>query len=294
VIRSMTGFGHGHAEGEGFEVRVEARSVNNRSLRVSLRLPEELQALESSLEKRLREHISRGTVTVAVALDQPGGEPGYEINQGAIRYYRDAFAALTKELKLSEGITLSMLATLPGVIQKKSAPEGISADLRAAVIAAFDAALVALAKLREEEGVALWNDVAAHCNTVTTLLHRVESRAPEILEAYRQRLSARLEKLLAKVESEMTEEAFRREVALFADRSDVSEEIVRLRSHIDLVRGMESSDEPCGRRLEFVAQEMFREANTMAAKAGDPAMVQLVLDIKTTIEKIREQAMNVE
>ena len=294
MIRSMTGFGRGQVAGEDFEVRTEVRSVNNRNLRITFRLPERLQGLETELEKRARNFVSRGTITVAISLDELKSDPAYEVNRDAIRYYRDSFAAVREDLQLSGEVPLAVLVTLPGVIQRKRDVEEIPEGMWKGVLASLDSALAALIRVREEEGALIWKDIVSHCKTVSELVNAIEAAIPQMIEAYSQRLSKRLKKLLERIETSLTEEEFRREVALFADRSDISEEITRLRSHIQLMTGMGSANESCGKRLEFIAQEMFREANTMASKANDPGMVQLALDIKTGIEKIREQVMNIE
>ena len=294
MIRSMTGFGRSEVRTERFEVRVEARSVNNRNLRVTFRLPETLLGLESELEKRVRRAVSRGTVVIVVLLDELTGDSGYVLDAGVIRQYRDAFVTLRGELDLTGEVPLDVLLTLPGAVRKAKSIEDVPAGLGKAAFDALDAALSALVTGREEEGAALWRDMASRCGAISALLGRVEGQVPAMVEAYSRRLSDRLGRLLSTVGSSLTEEEFRKEIALFADRSDISEEIARLRSHIQLMSGMDSSEEPCGRRLEFIAQEMFREANTMASKASDATMVQEILDIKAEIEKIREQAMNVE
>ena len=290
----MTGFGRGQVAGEDFEVRTEVRSVNNRNLRITFRLPERLQGLETELEKRARNFVSRGTITVAISLDELKSDPAYEVNRDAIRYYRDSFAAVREDLQLSGEVPLAVLVTLPGVIQRKRNVEDVPEGMWKGVLASLDSALAALIRMREEEGALIWKDIVSHCKTVSELVNAIEAAIPQMIEAYSQRLSKRLGKLLEKIETSLTEEEFRREVTLFADRSDISEEITRLRSHIQLMTGMGSANESCGKRLEFIAQEMFREANTMASKANDPGMVQLALDIKTGIEKIREQVMNIE
>lgn len=294
MIRSMTGFGDAQASTQEFAVRVEVRSVNNRNLRVAFRLPDSLLGSEPSLEKKVRGFVSRGTVTIAMTLDDLTGEPGYVVDEVAIRRYRQALQTLGEESGMEGEVPLSVLITLPGVVRKSKSAEEIPEDLRNAVCEALHAALTGLVASREQEGEAIRKDIESRCEYVGTLLDSVERRAPKMVEEYRKRLSERLQKLLAGVESSLPEDELCRQVALFADRSDISEEISRMRSHLALMKGAGSGLEASGRKLAFISQEMFREANTMASKANDAETIAAVLDIKAEIEKIREQAMNVE
>ncbi len=288
MVRSMTGFGLGSSETGRFAVRAEVRSVNNRNLRVTLRLPERLQALEPEFEKMLRDAMSRGTVTAAVTVDDVSGDPGYVLDTAAIEFYREALKKIEKGK-----VPLAVLVALPGAIRKKPVEE-IPSELIAAAREAMQKAIRALVAAREAEGAFIWKDMTARCRTIGALVERVEARIPRMIEDYRRRLSDRLAKLLNGVGATITPEDVRKEVALFADRSDISEEITRLRSHLALMAKADKQDEPYGRKFEFVMQEMFREANTMGSKATDAEMVQDMLDIKSEIEKLREQALNVE
>jgi uncharacterized protein (TIGR00255 family) len=288
MIRSMTGFGLGSSETGRFAVRAEIRSVNNRNLRATLRLSERLQALEPEFEKMLRDAMSRGAVSAAITVDDVSGDPGYVLDTAAIEFYREALK------KIEKGpAPLAVLITLPGAIRKKPAEE-IPDELAAAAREAMRRAIQQLVAAREAEGAFIWKDMTARCRAIGALVERVEARIPRMIEEYRRRLSERLAKLLSGLGATITEEDVRKEVALFADRSDISEEITRLRSHLALMAKADGQDEPYGRKLEFVMQEMFREANTMGSKATDAEMVQDMLDLKSEIEKLREQALNVE
>jgi uncharacterized protein (TIGR00255 family) len=284
----MTGFGLGASETSRFAVRAEIRSVNNRNLRATLRLPERFQSLEPELEKMLRDAMSRGSVTAAITVDDVSGDPGYVLDTAAIEFYRDALKKIEKGK-----VPLAVLVSLPGAIRKKPSEE-IPAELAAAVREAMQKAIKQIVAAREAEGAFLWKDMTARCKVIGQIVERVEARIPRMIEEYRRRLSERLAKLLNGLGATITEEDVRKEVALFADRSDISEEITRLRSHLALMAKAGGQDEPYGRKLEFVMQEMFREANTMGSKATDAEMVQDMLDIKSEIEKLREQALNVE
>jgi uncharacterized protein (TIGR00255 family) len=284
----MTGFGLGSVQAGRFTVRAEIRSVNNRSLRATLRLPERLQSLEAELEKMLRDAMSRGTVTASITVDDVSGDPGYVLDTAAIEFYRESLKKIEKGK-----IPLAVLVSLPGAIRKKPV-EDLPDELAAGAREALQKAIKQLVAAREAEGAFIWKDMLARCLAIGVIVERVEAHIPSMIEGYRRRLSERLAKLLSAVGSTITEEDVRKEVALFADRSDISEEITRLRSHLALMAKADAQNEPYGRKLEFVMQEMFREANTMGSKATDAAMVQDMLDIKSEIEKLREQALNVE
>ncbi len=288
MVRSMTGFGLGSSQTGRFAVHAEVRSVNNRNLRVTLRMPDSLQAFEPEFEKMLRDAMSRGTVTAAVTVDDVSGDPGYVLDTAAIEFYREALKKIEKGK-----VPLAVLVSLPGVIRKKPVEE-VPVELVAAVREAMQRAVKQLVAAREAEGAFIWMDMTARCQAIGVLVERVEARIPRMIEEYRRRLSERLAKLLNGIGATITQEDVRKEVALFADRSDISEEITRLRSHLALMAKADAQDEPSGRKLEFVMQEMFREANTMGSKATDAEMVQDMLDIKSEIEKLREQALNVE
>ena len=291
MIRSMTGYGLSEGGASQYKVRAEVRSVNNRSLRITFRLPERLQGLEQEFERIVRDTISRGSVSVSVSLDDVSGDTGFLLDQSALRYYRQSLAEL--QAPGEAPVPVAALITLPGVVRKKASDE-LDQGVVDTAVQTLRRALDAFVASRETEGANLWQDLMAHCKVVEGLVKQVEERSPGMLDSYRQRLSDRLAKLLEGIGSNITEEDVRRELVLFADRSDISEEIVRMRSHLELVRTGPSVKEAFGRKLEFIVQEMFREANTMASKTNDPEMVHLVVDVKAEVEKLREQALNVE
>jgi len=294
MIRSMTGMGRAQVQAEGLVLSLELRSVNNRSFRASFRLPEKIQPMEQDIEKTLRARLSRGTINVLASLDEGASAAGYEINTPAIRYYRDEAARIGRDLNLPNDVTLRDLIALPGALQKPSAAVGVPDHLRAAVEQALQSALAELIASREAEGAIVWQDMLGRCEAIESLLVNVEKRLPAVLEEYRLRLSDRLGKLLQGLGVSVTEEDVRRELALFADRSNIAEELSRLRGHCAMMRAQAERDEAVGRRLEFIAQEMFREANTMGSKSNDTRLIEILLDVKTEVEKLREQSLNVE
>jgi len=290
----MTGFGRARVQTARYVVSAEVRSVNSRGLRITLRLPDRVQGLESELDRIVRNVVARGTVSVLLALEDSAAEPGYVLDPAVIRTYRNAFAELAKELGLASELSLEAIAALPGAVTRSKALDDLPDELADAVRQALNDALAELAATREKEGAFIWQDVTSRAQSVAELLDRVQERLPQMLEDYRRRLAERLSKLLETVDAALNESDIQRELALFASRSDIAEEMSRLRSHLALLLEARPGGEPFGRRLEFMAQEMFREANTMAAKANDARTVQHILDIKSEIEKLREQALNVE
>ncbi len=286
--RSMTGFGRAQARSEHYALRAELRSVNNRNLRVVFRIPELFQSLETELNI-VRETVIRGTVTATFVLDDLTGDPGYVLDEQIIRYYRDALRHVEEDAQ----IPLAALVTLPGVVRRKTADEAPE-ELADIAVSTLRQALAALAAARETEGRFIWKEMLSRCAAIREWVSRIEARVPLMVDEYRGRLAERLGRLLEGAAAELTQDDLRKEIALFADRSDVSEEITRLRSHLELMERMGNSQTPIGRKLEFVTQEMFREANTVASKSSDSDMVHTALEIKAEIEKLREQALNIE
>lgn len=294
MIRSMTGFGRGTAQSKHFVVRAEIRSVNNRNLRIACRLPDRIQGLDAELEKRIRDRLARGSVNAYLLLEDLTGDTGYVLDEAAIAHYRDRLAELSGRLGIAGEMTMDKLVTLPGVVRKGVAGDEVPDELVETTVSAVDEALDQLIRAREAEGKHMWQDILGHCDAIDRNLKEVEAKLPQMVEHYRQRTLERLQPLMEKLNLDISEEDIRKEIVLFADRSDVSEELTRLASHVKLMREMGDASEPCGRRLEFIAQEMFREANTLGSKAGDGEIIPDVVEIKSVIEKVREQALNVE
>jgi len=294
MIRSMTGFGRATICEGHYQVDVEVRSVNHRGLRVTLNLPEVLQSLENAIERLVRSRIARGTVSVAVRCEDLSGETGYELDEAALAHYWQALCRARERLNVPLGDALDVLLALPGVIRKRVGGSEVPEALREAATRAVEVGLAELVRAREREGEFIWRDISARCDAIESALADVEARMPAMLSNYRARLRERLGALLRDTGAALREEELHREVVLFADRSDVTEEVTRLRSHLALVRSLPGREEPVGRHLEFAAQEMFREANTIASKAAGSELIERVLDLKAEIEKLREQALNVE
>jgi uncharacterized protein (TIGR00255 family) len=298
-IRSMTGFGRAVVEEEGAAVRVEVRSVNHRHLQVKSRLPGELGHLEPVVEGLVRKALDRGAVTLNVALTRTLAAGVTGINLEVARGYQKTLQQLGRELGVG-GVDLAALLTLPGVV---GTPEGdeTAGDEEALVLRAVKQALAALVGMREDEGRSLEDDLKKNATAVGKLVASVEERMPVVVREHHENLVKRVNDLLANHadgrgdgRSTVSEADLPRELALLADRMDVSEEVTRIGSHLAQLDQMIAGGGGVGRKLDFLVQELFREANTIGSKCNDAITAHLVVDLKTHIERLREQVQNVE
>ena len=291
MIKSMTGFGRGEVEQGGVKVTVEAVSVNNRFCDVAVRMPRSLSEMESKLAEKVRGRIRRGRVSLSVACKEVEvGEKALEVNMELARVYRDRLSALQKALHLGGSVDVQLIASLPDVFQCEP-KEVASEHIWALVSEASDAALDALDEMRRAEGEHLYNDFVERIGGLEDLLRRIEKSAPERVDRLRDRLRKQIERLLTE---QVDEQRLAMEVALFAERSDVTEECVRFHSHNQQFLTALEEGEAVGRKLNFLIQEMNREANTIGSKANDADISHSVVAIKEEIEKLREQVQNVE
>lgn len=291
MLLSMTGFGEGRSESDSIAVSVEVRSINNRHLKISYRSSEGYHGLEPKVEALIRGRIRRGSVQVNIRISRQSATAGYQLNTEVLANYRKQLETIDPE---AASTPVGALLGLPGVV---SAPEQPAADLEVdwpVIQAALEAALDALAKMRSHEGKALADDLQANCQTLAEELTGVEARSPLVTEDYRQRLQDRVGKSIEKLGVSIEASDLVREIALFVDRSDISEESVRLRSHLKQFDATIAEGENTGRKLEFIAQEMGRETNTIGSKANDTEISHRVVEMKAALERIREQVQNVE
>lgn len=294
----MTGFGEAHRQCGSISVAVEVRSINNRHLKLSLRASEGYAALEGDIDKLVRRHIRRGTVQFNLKVSRTTADDDYHINGDVLRGYCEQLSDLGHDAGAEGGPPppelLAGLLALPGVVADGK-PEAADARADWAVIEpVVSEALTALAKMRAEEGEALAADLLANCEAIAGHLDGVIRRAPEVSHAYRDRLVERVNKALGELNVSVEPADLIREVAVFADRTDIAEETVRLRSHVDQFTTAVGLPESSGRKLEFITQEMGREVNTIGSKANDAEISQRVVEMKTALERIREQVQNVE
>jgi len=292
MIASMTGFGRGQAEVEGVMVTVELRSVNNRYLDVSVRLPRLAATYEPEVLHILRQRFQRGRITLQADLKVPNELPGLpRLNLERAQQYLKQLEMLRAQTGLKDPVRLDHLLAFPDLFEKLEEPEA-DERIHQALLQALHQAIEALEAARRHEGKLLQADLETRLETIAQRLAAIEARAPERLTEARTRLQARVQELLR--ETPVDPARLELEIVLLADRLDITEECVRLRAHLQHFREALASTEPSGRRLNFLVQELHREANTISAKANDATIALLAVDIKEELEKLREQIQNIE
>jgi len=294
MIRSMTGYGACEIQNDEYVVRAYIRATNSKSLKITSRLPEPLSACEGDVEKVVRDLIERGTIYLVLEHEIIHPQTEYEFNLDAIRAYHTALASIAKELGCNGDVGLSTIIPLPGTLSKRGSSWGVSDDLRDKLAAATRGAIEDMISMRESEGRILGDDLTARAERIAELLGGIEAQTPGMVEGYRDRLRDRIEQLLNGLGTSVDDKDLAREVAVFAQRSDISEEITRMRSHVEQIRETLQNGGAMGRKLEFIVQEMSREANTMASKASDPEIMRDVVEIKGEVDRMREQILNIE
>ncbi len=293
-MKSMTGYGRGECAQDGFKITVELSSVNRKQAEVSVTLPRELELLEAQIRDAINHHVARGRVNARVALHAAETKLSarQHINEPLAKAYAAELARLAKQLKLSGEVTLDQVLRAPGVFQTDEELAGTE-DLWPAVQKALNQGLAALVKMREREGAHLAKDLTARIGVMRTAVEKVQKQAPTTAANYRQNLLERIKS--AGLEAiAPDDERLLKEIVLFADRSDISEELTRLQSHFQQYEDCRKSKDPVGRTLDFLAQEMNREINTIGSKANDAIISREVVTLKAELEKFREQAQNVE
>ena len=294
MMRSMTGYGRGECTTKGTRIVVELSSVNRKQAEVSLGVPSELESIESDLRDMILALVSRGRVSGRVVLQHSrmSHASAIAINEAQAKAYRLELAKLAKSLKIPDNLSLDSLLRLPGVLET-SEPTLDARVFRAPVKRALGKALDGLLSMREKEGGNLTRDLAKRLTKLRRIVKRVARRAPEVLKHHRERLNERLKNANVDV-PDMDDERLLREIVYYTDRTDISEELTRLDSHFAQLEESLSDTVPVGRKLDFLAQEMFREINTIGSKASDAVISSEVVTLKTELEKIREQIQNVE
>lgn len=294
MLLSMTGFGEAHRQEAHLSVRVELRTVNSRFLKLTLKATEGYGSLESQIETAIRGRIKRGTVQMILRVERQATADDYQINATVLASYRKQLDKLHDRLHVAESVDLESLLMLPGVVDEKQAHGAHVQDDWPLIEQVLGEAIDNLSRMRQDEGAAMAADLRQNCAEVATHLAAIEARAPQVAESYRGRLVDRLNKLLGEHGVTVTPAEVVREVGLFAERVDISEEIVRLRSHLTQFDEYMRQEESSGRKLEFMLQEMNREVNTIGAKANDGELARHVVEIKAAIERMREMVQNVE
>lgn len=298
MVQSMTGYGRGAVVEKDFSFSIEIKTVNHRYTELNLRLPRFLNPVENRIRKLLLAKIQRGHVDVFINASYTGTEGRkVTIDKGLAKAYHDSLEELTSLLQIPTETgqqELFFIADRPDVLVPAEADIDLD-SLWPGMESAVNEALDHLVAMRRTEGENISRDVAARIGRIESQLETLQQRAPETVKAYRERLTRQLKELLADAGTgPLDESRIIQETAIYADRVNVTEEMVRLHSHLDQFRRLLAEEKPVGRRMDFLVQEMNREANTIASKAGDAQMIQTIVDMKSEIEKVREQIQNIQ
>jgi len=290
----MSGYGRGNADGEGLRISFELRSVNHRFCRVGMHLPAELMFFEGTARQHITDRVERGKVDLAGTLRGGVELPSLHINRDLARTYKDSLVALAAELEIEPSIDLSLIAGLPGVISGQTSPQVDPRRDAPLAEQALVAALDAFDEMRGAEGQHLAIDMAQRFEVVAGMVQRIQEMTGDLPQRYRDLLTTRIETLMSDSAGDIDASRLAQEVAHYADRSDITEELVRLRSHLEKATAQLDSGGAVGRSLEFLLQEMHREINTIGAKAKVVEIGDVVVDLKSELERVREQVQNVE
>jgi uncharacterized protein (TIGR00255 family) len=294
MLNSMTGYGEATEELEGVSYAVEIKAVNNRYLKTIIKLPEGVTFLEEEIDKELRTRLSRGTVNCVLRLKGATASSLFQIDEAALRSIVSQLNQVSSSVGVTGAIDLAGLLELPGIVQPVQPDEEQSARIKQFVLRLTGKALDKLQQMRESEGRFLEADLKKHCDAMLGELEIIRQRSGSVVLEYARRLRRRVEELLAEAKLKLDEQTLAREVAILADRSDISEEIARLDAHLQQFRQFCQTDGQAGRRLDFLSQEMLREVNTIGSKAADADIARSVVDIKCWIERLKEQIQNIE
>jgi len=293
-MKSMTGYGRGECTAKGASITVELNSVNRKQAEVSLSVPSELESIEPDLRDLILASVSRGRVSGRVVLQYTGSSraSSVAVNETQAKAYRRELSKLAKSLEIPDNLSMEGLLRLPGVLENTQ-PTLDAKAFRAPIKSALGQALEGLLSMREKEGGNLGRDLAKRLAKLRRIVKRVAKLAPDVLKHHRERLIERLKKTNVEV-PDMDDDRLLREIVYYTDRTDITEELTRLGSHFVQLEECLSDVVPVGRKLDFLAQEMFREINTIGSKANDANISSEVVNLKTELEKIREQVQNVE
>ena len=292
MVLSMTGFGRGEAEDARRKVHAEIKTVNHRYLDIHMHMPRCMSMLEEDAKKQIQQVVTRGRVDVTVEYENKAQDLiAVSVNERVANAYRKAFQELAEKFDIEDKPDLATLSGIGDIFTVNEAEEDEDA-LRTLLTSALEQALQALTRMRKKEGQFLMEDIRDRSVVILKMVDAIGERSPLVVEEYRRKLEQRLKDLLSS--SDLEETRFNTEVAYFADRSSITEEIIRLRSHIGQLQQILKTGGPIGRKLDFLMQEMNREANTIGSKASDLFITRQVVSLKSEMEKIREQVQNLE
>lgn len=294
MIKSMTGFGRCETELNGREITVEIKGVNHRYFEFSCRTPRGYSFLDDKLKSYVGSRVARGKIDVFVSVGQSDQTPSeVTVNHQLVSGYLDAMKEISETYGIENDVTVVSISRFPEVFTVHKAAED-EEQIIADVLSAAKTALDSFIAMREAEGEKLKADVLARAQTILSIVDKIEERSPQTVAEYEQRLLDRIRQTLESFSVEIDEQRVLTEVAVFSDKVAVAEETVRLRSHFDQLKKILELDEPVGRKIDFIIQEMNREANTIGSKVQDATLAHMVVEIKGEIEKIREQVQNIE
>jgi uncharacterized protein (TIGR00255 family) len=292
MIKSMTGYGRVETAGQGRNIVVEVKSVNHRFLEISIRMPQSLFPLELEFKKKIGEKIKRGRVEVFIRLEaENAGDPTAILNLEIARNYFAALQRLKSEFGLSEEISLKTLACFRDIFSQPAETE-LGADVLSKIAGTLEQALSMLVNMRQEEGEAIYQDMEQRLDSIRRILATIHFRAPQVVVEYQKRLADRIKELTAGCA--LDDSRLAQEAALLAEKSDVTEEIVRMQSHIGQFVALLQSLDAEGKKIDFLLQEMNREINTIGSKSNDAEIARQVIEAKSELSKLREQAQNIE
>lgn len=296
MVRSMTGFGEASAQVEGIHYLVEIRSLNNKYFKATIRLPEALQALEAEFEAELRRRISRGSVTMTASCTTSGSASAHSVNQEALSHYIEQLRRVPQIADGSATLDVSALIGLPGVLQPPADEEDRLDRARRALLPMLHKACDGLVAMRDREGKLLTEELLTHRAQIASRLTLIAQRSPTVVNEYENRLRTRIEMMVKGTDITVNPADLIREIAVYAERTDIAEEVSRLTGHIEQFQQLMGSNDgqPLGRTLEFLSQEMLREANTIASKSPDSDISRMIVEVKGAIDRIKEQVQNVE
>ncbi len=294
MLNSMTGYGEAQGETDGINYAVEVKAVNNRYLKTIVKLPDILAFLEEDIERLLRDNLARGTVNYVLRCKDVSANTLFDIDESALQAIVEKLGRIKSSAEMARSIDVGSLLNLPGIIRPMQPDEETAERMKMAILKTSEEAIGRLKEMRAAEGSALEADLNENCGEIQESLGHIRRRSGVVVQEYARKLKKRVDDLLAHAELKLDEEALAREVAILADRSDISEEIARLDSHLQQFAATCGGDDKAGRRLDFISQEMLREANTIASKSSDAEITRTVVDIKCRVDRIKEQVQNIE
>ncbi|EMA6341236.1 YicC/YloC family endoribonuclease [Bacillus cytotoxicus] len=291
MISSMTGFGRAKVEKDAFQITVEMKSVNHRFLEMNIRLPKQMMVFEDKIRKIIAEKVRRGRIEVSISIAGEGlVERKLSVNWSLLDQYKSIMEDVKMKFQLQDSITLQQLMTMPEVTAIEEV-ENVNEQFEHSLYEAVRQAAHMLKTMRDGEGERLHKDIAHRLQEIHNCVDAIIPHAPIVVQRYRERLENRLKEIHSQ---DLDEQRVLTEVAMFAERSDIHEELVRLQSHLDQFREALELKEPVGRKMDFIVQEMHREINTIGSKANDLTISKYVVEMKNNLEKIREQVQNIE